>query len=278
MPIYPGNFKNVGQTKNNSGKFAKGEPRFLVMHFTAGGKASGSVNWLFNKHSPASSAHFVVDRNGDVYQLSDTNLITWHAGKSYWKGVSGLNNHAIGVEIANWGEWRPGIGVKDPVAAHWLLARHKNGGPSHYWEPFPEPQIVAVENLTKWILSVHPTIIEPVGHDDIAPGRKSDPGPAFPMKRIQAIFYPRSEGSIVSSTQAKDVLIGGKNGTNEGYIVSAYMLNVREGPGTNFDILKKISPLKKGSKVQVLKEQGDWSFISTNEERGWVYSDYLIPA
>jgi N-acetylmuramoyl-L-alanine amidase len=185
MPVYPGNFKNLGQTKNNDGKFAKGEPRWIVVHYTAG--SSNAAAYLFGPHKPASSAHFVITRKGEVYQLSDTDRITWHAGRSEWRGVKMLNSHAIGIELENWG-WQDGKRKGLPDSSAWPKLKHKNWGqPAMRWEPYPQAQLAALKKLVLWLEEQYPTIHELVGHDDIAPGRKQDPGPAFPMEEFRPL-------------------------------------------------------------------------------------------
>lgn len=189
--VYPKAIQ-LGQTRNNGGKFSSGQPSMLVMHYTAGGSGKGSANYLFNPHSPSSSAHLLVDRDGTVYQLSDLNIVCWHAGASSWRGKNGINNYGIGIELANWGYWRTEISksVPDPAAAGWLRARHKNGGAVLYWEPYPEKQMKAAEDLCEWVLKQFQDIkaVDFVGHDDISPGRKSDPGPAFPWPRFRDLY------------------------------------------------------------------------------------------
>jgi N-acetylmuramoyl-L-alanine amidase len=252
---------DLGQTPNSSGNFRSGEPKFLVQHYTAGGGGEGSAKFLFSPHSPASSAHFVVDRDGKVWQLSDTGKITWHAGRSLWRGISMLNSHAIGIEYANYGYWRAGIPKFDEP----LRAKHKNGGPELLWEHYPEEQILSGLKLSAWILSQHKTIREIVGHDDIAPGRKSDPGPAFPMHRFQDLLLPDSETKNIKQAKQK-------------YAVNATVLNVRGGAGTQFEKLDW-GPLKKGDIVWVLQQKADWDYVeSTKDHQGWVSGQYLTPA
>ncbi len=167
-------------------------PRFLVLHYTAGGSAAGSVRAIAER---GLSAHLFVDRDGSVIQTVPFNIMALHAGQSRWRGVQDLNRHSIGIEIANlgWldrrvaGGWtRDGIGRAIP-ASEVIVARHKKGGAEMAWEVFPEPQLRAVERLAALILASYPTIEEVVGHDDISLSGKVDPGPAFPMERFQAI-------------------------------------------------------------------------------------------
>lgn len=189
--------KWLGQTPNNGGEFAAGQPQFLVCHYTAGGSGLDSANYLMKPESKA-SAPFVVERDGTVYQISEIDLVNWHAGKSEWKGISGLNKYSVGIEFAN-------LGFMKKVGGKWMTgasnfkseykgtsgvieAAHKNE-PTRVqgWEAYPEAQIVAGLELAAWLIVQFPTIKEVVGHDDIAPGRKSDPGPAFPIDRFQAL-------------------------------------------------------------------------------------------
>lgn len=196
-PRYP-KAKWMGQTANSDGPFRSGEPSFIVMHYTAGGSGVSSTDYLWKPHKPASSAHFVVDRDGRTWQLSDINRKTWHAGISAWRGRTGLNAHSIGIEIANYGYWRhnkktgdviPGLPtVELAMQRGWIPAKPKSGrGGILYWEPYPEVQIQSTLELTGWLLR-NLMIDEIVGHDDIAPARKLDPGPAFPMKRFQDLL------------------------------------------------------------------------------------------
>jgi N-acetylmuramoyl-L-alanine amidase len=106
------------------------------------------------------SAHYVVDEAGAIYSLVDEPHRAWHAGPSSWKGEGDVNARSIGIEIVNGG--------------------HDFGLPA-----FPEAQIEAVIALVRDILQRHnlaPSRV--VGHSDVAPDRKQDPGEKFPWKRL----------------------------------------------------------------------------------------------
>lgn len=180
----------MGQTTNNGGRFRTGQPEIIVYHYTAAGAGESSAKYLFRPHSPASSAHFVVDRDGTVYQLSEINVKTWHAGSSVWGKRVGINSYGIGIEIANYGYWRDELErwIPDPEAAGWQELTHKREHSPRFWEPYTDKQYRALEELTAWLLQTIPTLQIQVGHDDISPGRKSDPGPAFDMARMKAVF------------------------------------------------------------------------------------------
>lgn len=163
-------------------------PRWLVMHFTAGG-FEGAVETLC---SPAAkvSAHFVIDEDGRVVQLVPLDRVAWHAGLSEWRGDRAMNTHSIGIELANYGELagRPGawrFGRREVPAARVIVARHKNGGPAVGWHTYPNPQILAAIDVAAALHAAF-GFEDIVGHDDIAPTRKTDPGPAFPMATFRA--------------------------------------------------------------------------------------------
>ena len=136
--------------------------QFLILHYTFGNFES-SLKTL--TEGPVSS-HYLVDVNPPrVLQLVDDSKRAYHAGVSSWKGSSGLNASSIGIEIVNAGE-RPG----------------PNG---LVWTDYPSEQIDVVIALVKKIMAEHKILPERVlGHSDIAPGRKVDPGPKFPWKRL----------------------------------------------------------------------------------------------
>ncbi len=142
--------------------------RFLVMHYTGGDEpralkvltgASVSSHYLVGDHPP--------EHGGDpiVYQLVAEHERAWHAGTSAWADRTHLNDSSIGIEIVN-------MGPIDTAS-----------GPA--WQGFGGDQIEAVITLARDI--IHRYDIQPVnvvGHSDIAPGRKVDPGPAFPWELL----------------------------------------------------------------------------------------------
>jgi N-acetylmuramoyl-L-alanine amidase len=165
------------------------EPRFLVFHYTAGISASGAIEWFKNK-AAAASAHFVIARDGAITQMVGLDKRAWHAGESKWGDLKGMNRYSIGIELANAGrlrrtesgEWLSWTSTKIPPQDV-LVAKHKAETVEAGWHVYPEPQIVAALQVAVALSAAFP--IEGIlGHDDIAPGRKSDPGPAFPLASI----------------------------------------------------------------------------------------------
>lgn len=133
--------------------------QFLIIHFTSEGFGS-SLKTL--TQGQVSSHYLVNDNPPTIYQLVDETRRAWHAGVSSWKGQTLLNAASIGIEIVNDGD-------------------RVNGTYADY----PKAQIDQVLELSKWIIKRHDIRPDRVlGHSDIAPQRKVDPGPKFPWKRF----------------------------------------------------------------------------------------------
>lgn len=256
-----GNTITFDESPNHSGKFAEGLPDTIVIHYTAGSSLESSATWLKNPQASA-SAHIIVGKSGNIIQLVPFNKIAWHAGISQWNGRSGLNKYSIGIEIDNAGilEKRAegyytyfGKRIDDSEV---VLATHKNAHQEQAWEAFNEQQIERVEELCL-LLKEKYNITEIVGHDDVAPIRKQDPGPAFPLEKLrQKILFGRKEGEGIF-----------KKG-----IVTANKLNIRTEPTTKAD--KVTSPLPKGTEVTILQEKEDWVYVSTGI-MGWVHKKWV---
>jgi N-acetylmuramoyl-L-alanine amidase len=170
--------------------------RFLVIHFTAGASAESSINWWRKPAARGTSAHIVIDRDGTVFQCRPFNRTAAHAGSSRWtcpnsgKTFFGLNACTIGIELANGGHSYPTRFSDLPPT----IGRHKNGGPELRWETYPEKQIQSLIDISRVIVGRY-NLDDIVGHDDIAPTRKTDPGPAFPMARVRtALGFPATYG------------------------------------------------------------------------------------
>jgi N-acetylmuramoyl-L-alanine amidase len=145
----------------------------VVLHYTGMPTAAAALDRLTDPEAKV-SAHWVVAEDGQVVSLVDETLRAWHAGKSWWRGISDVNSASIGIEIVN-----PG---------------HEFG-----YRPFPDEQMAAVEALVAAALKRFP--IDPasvVGHSDIAPARKDDPGELFDWPRLAraGLATPVPQGGI----------------------------------------------------------------------------------
>ncbi|MBL8630307.1 MAG: N-acetylmuramoyl-L-alanine amidase [Rhodospirillaceae bacterium] len=192
MPNEPQRLKIVDSPSPNFGA-RKAVPglkpvSYVVLHYT-GMKSAGDA--LARLADPAAqvSAHYVVDDDGQIYRMVAEEHRAWHAGVSYWKGVRDLNSVSVGIEITN-----PG---------------HDYG-----YRDFPAQQIASVEALVKDILARHKLSgAAVIGHSDIAPGRKIDPGELFPWAHLaqQGIgLWPTLSGTkhLVNSENALQLLSG----------------------------------------------------------------------
>lgn len=172
-------------------------PLYLVIHYTAGTSSASAVSWLKNPASKA-SAHLVIDRDGSIVQLVPFNRRAWHAGVSQWGQLSGLNQYSIGIELVNAGKLRKrsdGQWLTESKqlipAADVTVARHQNESESTGWHEYTDAQIATVTAVGQ-LLNQKYGFTDVLGHDDIAPIRKIDPGPLFPMNSVRGRILGRS--------------------------------------------------------------------------------------
>lgn len=134
----------------------------IVIHYT--GMQTGAAA-LERMRDPAAkvSAHYMIEEDGRVFRLVTEDKRAWHAGVSHWQGVDDINSCSIGIELVN---------------------------PGHEWgyRPFPEAQMQALVDLIADIRGRHAIPNNRiVGHSDVAPGRKQDPGELFDWARVRAL-------------------------------------------------------------------------------------------
>ena len=161
-------------------------PRLVVLHYSVSGTAGPALNWLRRSRSGV-SAHLLIDRDGRITQLVPFDYKAWHAGRSRWRGEIGLNGKSIGIELVNWGplrrgpdgHWRSVSSRRVPSDQVETLSRDRGS-----WHRYGERQIQTLARVLHALRAAYP-IAEVVGHQDIAPGRKTDPGPAFPWHRLK---------------------------------------------------------------------------------------------
>ena len=250
------------ETPNKGGDLA---PCYLVFHYTAGKSVTSSINWLTNPESKA-SAHLVLARDGTITQLAPFNIKTWHAGLSHWDGLSGLNSSSIGIEMDNAGPlkkvgdqyqaWFGTLYAEDQV----IFAKHKLDDEPRWWHAYTEIQIQKALELAQ-LLVRHYDLKDVVGHEDIAPDRKRDPGPAFPLEPVRASILGREEEE------------------RERYEVTAPTLNIRSGPGVEFPSVAE--PLKRGTEVVLLEKRDRWNkveLVKNGDIEGWVHNRFLAKA
>jgi len=164
----------------------------LVLHYTGMKTAEDALSRLCDPTARVSS-HYTIDRDGTVYAHVPEERRAWHAGVSYWAGERDINARSIGIELVN-----PG---------------HEFG-----YQPFPEEQMAALIDLASGILSRHP--IPPhrvLGHSDVAPARKSDPGELFSWAQLADFgigLWPH-DGGMALGQSVESALAGFGYGMND---------------------------------------------------------------
>lgn len=151
--------------------------QFIVLHYTS----SGLERSLEILKGDGVSSHYLINESpATIYRLVDEDRRAWHAGDSQWKGRTWLNSSSIGIELVNRG--------------------YIEGEQGRLWYPYSDEQIDALIVLLKDIMHRHglkPGAI--IGHSDIAPQRKVDPGPLFPWKRLaDAGLLPWPDAAVVA--------------------------------------------------------------------------------
>ncbi|WP_345971067.1 N-acetylmuramoyl-L-alanine amidase [Sulfurimonas sp. HSL1-6] len=252
----------------DSGPYAAGLPDTVVIHFTAGPTLASAVNTFKNPDIEA-SAHLIIDRDGTVVQMVDFGRIAWHAGTSRWQERSGLNRYAIGIELVNAGELTPSGDSylawfgRRYEEADVIRAIHRNQTEPSYWHTYTAEQIEACFEICR-VLKGHYPIQTILGHEEIAPERKIDPGPAFPLERLRdRILTGRHADAEPTDEQEAPAA----NAT-----VTASLLNVRSQPSGSASLAG--DPIEKGTRVELVERSGVWQKVRICRE-GWVHSDYL---
>ncbi|MEX2202220.1 MAG: N-acetylmuramoyl-L-alanine amidase, partial [Dongiaceae bacterium] len=139
----------------------RGPVDILLLHYTGMVAAEAALKRLCDPVARV-SAHYLIDEDGTLWQLVGEDRRAWHAGVSFWAGESDINARSIGIELQN-----PG---------------HEFG-----YRAFPEPQMKTLIELAQGILQRHPIPASRViGHSDVAPTRKEDPGELFDWQRLAA--------------------------------------------------------------------------------------------
>jgi N-acetylmuramoyl-L-alanine amidase len=144
---------------NHDARPEGGRVDMLVLHYTGMKTSAEAIDRLCDPAAKV-SAHYVIDEDGTVWRLVEESRRAWHAGVSFWQGTRDINAASIGIELVN---------------------------PGHDWgyRAFPEAQMASLEALCGGLLRRHPISADRVvGHSDVAPLRKQDPGELFDWPRL----------------------------------------------------------------------------------------------
>ena len=148
---YSPNFSTTKRKKKNI--------RFIIIHYTGMQNELSALNRLCDIKAKV-SAHYFIKKNGSVLNLVPPIYEAWHAGKSSWKDLKSLNKYSIGIEI-------------------------QNSGHDNKYEKFSQKQIISTKKLLRYLINKYKISLKNVlGHSDVAPDRKKDPGEKFPWKDL----------------------------------------------------------------------------------------------
>ena len=188
---------------NSGARRGGATPSLIVIHYTAMQSCAAARDRLCDPAAEV-SAHWLISRQGVAEALVDEYLRAWHAGAGEWAGITDVNSHSIGIELDNPGN-----------------------------APFSEPQMRALETLlrdlmTRWSIPPHRVI----GHSDMAPSRKSDPGPRFDWRRLalQGLsIWPEAGGGAPTRDFFSDARRFGYPALAEDDVLRAFRLRFHPG-------------------------------------------------
>ena len=163
-------------------KRKKKEIRFIIFHYTGMKKEIDAINKLTSQGTKV-SCHYLIKKNGEILKLVPDLYISWHAGVSSWKNYKSLNKHSIGIEVSN---------------------------PGHYfkYKKFNQKQINSILKLSKFLIKKYKIKSKYIlGHSDISPDRKKDPGEKFPWyylsKRKIGIWHNLNKKKLINTRKGK---------------------------------------------------------------------------
>lgn len=197
-----------------SPNFRAGRPtpvKGIVVHYTAAGAAKSSADYFSRKtievkdakgrktqRAVNASAHFVIERDGTVYQCVHLGDRAWHAGDGWlWKGApkpagSNVNDFTVGIELANWGPLtQTPTGPKTYVGRPYVGPQPFVDAKGGLWEPFPAAQMAACALVVQEVVRLFPSIqaADILAHSDVSPRRKQDTGPAFDLAQLRFMAF-----------------------------------------------------------------------------------------
>ena len=188
--------------------------KFVVIHYTGMKKESLAIKRLCNPVTKVSS-HYFLKKNGSILELVPDLYEAWHAGKSNWKKYSSLNKYSIGIEI-------------------------QNSGHNNTYENFSSKQIISLKNLLKYLVKTYKIDRKNIlGHSDIAPNRKKDPGEKFPWKVLSKIKLCKWH-NLDEKKLKKIRLIKLTINEQKGFLKNLSKIGYKKMPSSNFRNEKKL--------------------------------------
>ncbi len=188
--------------------------KYIVIHYTGMKSENKAIERLCEK-SKKVSAHYFIKNNGEIINLVPDLYEAWHAGKSRWKNLKSLNKNSIGIEI-------------------------HNPGHSHHYKDFSSKQFNSLKLLLKKLIKKYKIDLKCIlGHSDIAPERKKDPGEKFPWKKLSRInlayWHTLDEASLKKGRKKK---LHKKDEIR--FMKNLYKIGYKEIKKINLDLSKKL--------------------------------------
>lgn len=257
-------------------------PEIVVLHDTAGRLDKfSSARYLASDNSGKASAHFVIERDGQVVQLVPTNRKANHAGRSSYHGRTGCNGFSIGIEIVNPGKMRS-IGSKakawygrvfDEADGYELESAGTEEHGSGTWMGYAEAQMTALIDLLETLFRDIPTLRDITTHWYVSPGRKVDTNPLFPLEHVRARILGRDDPADM---EAEEGSIPPPEGDELVQIdTPGDALNMRRWPSFNPNVVLAIPD---GTVVPVIRKGTfagcTWLRVLYGGQEGWVVARY----
>ena len=206
-------------TKNYSSNFSLPKRRhnkikFVIIHYTGMKNESLAIKRLCNPATKVSS-HYFLKKSGKILELVPDLYEAWHAGKSSWKKYNSLNKYSIGIEI-------------------------QNSGHDNSYENFSSKQIISLKSLLKYLVKIYKIDKKNIlGHSDIAPTRKKDPGEKFPWKDLSKIKLTKWH-SLNEKRIRKIRLIKLSINEEKDFLKNLSKIGYKKLPSSNFKNEKKL--------------------------------------
>ncbi len=257
-------------------------PTIVVLHDTAGRLEKGnSAAFLASKNSGKVSVHFVVERDGTITQLVQTNHRANHAGESSFNGRQYCNGFSIGIEIVNpgrmswasariakawWGELFDGAtyDVRDAETPE-----HGKGA----WMAYTDAQIAAVTELLRALFAGIKSLTDITTHWYVSPGRKVDTNPLFPLAEVRAAVLGHDDPAAAEAIQSSVMVAPDRYMAR--VVTNGSALNLRSWPSFNPNV---IGSIPNGTEVPVLRagifDGREWLLAIFDGKHGWISAAY----
>ncbi|MGR3433511.1 MAG: N-acetylmuramoyl-L-alanine amidase [Shimia sp.] len=255
------------------------DPTLVVVHDTASRIEAHAARDYLRDNAPGVSAHFTIERDGEVTQLVPLNRAAAHAGRSSYHGRDWVNRFSIGIELVSPGRMersddaeraRAWWGEHFEIADYSIVERTTPEHGTGLWMPYTTEQLAACEALLHEIVAYRPGIEDIVPHWYVSPGRKIDTGPLFPLAQIKARVLGRDDplGADLEARSDPALMWVTTQTPGDG-------LNMRRWPSFNPNV---VNVIPHGTRVPVERtgvfDHRPWLRVRYGGVEGWVVASY----